>query len=84
MATTAGCILLYTLPDAIAAAMGRVMPIWFYEGQVGSCTQLHSLHTRSPAGSGQRPRRGPAPAAGMRGWPAVAAAAAAVAQGADA
>jgi hypothetical protein len=34
LATFAGCFLFYTLPDAVAAQLGRVMPIWFYEGQV--------------------------------------------------
>lgn len=34
LATFAGCLLSYTIPDAVAAAMGRVMPVWFYEGQV--------------------------------------------------
>ena len=34
LATFAGCVLFYTLPDAVAAQLGRVMPIWFYEGQV--------------------------------------------------
>lgn len=43
LATFTGCIFFYTLPDAIAAALGRVMPFWFYEGQtmllaIGSCT----------------------------------------------
>ncbi|KAL4854407.1 hypothetical protein ACK3TF_004916 [Chlorella vulgaris] len=43
LATFIGCIFFYTLPDAIAAALGRVMPFWFYEGQtmllaIGSCT----------------------------------------------
>jgi hypothetical protein len=33
MATFAGCLLFYTLPDAAAAAAGRVLPAWFYEGQ---------------------------------------------------
>ena len=28
---------MYTLPDAIASQMGRVMPLWFYEGQVRAC-----------------------------------------------
>ncbi|EFN52222.1 hypothetical protein CHLNCDRAFT_139072 [Chlorella variabilis] len=45
MATFSGCLLFYTLPDAIAASMGRVMPAAFYEGQalqtmllaIGSC-----------------------------------------------
>ena len=35
LATFGGCLCFYTLPDAIAAALGRVMPYWFYEGQVG-------------------------------------------------
>lgn len=34
LATFCGCFFLYTLPDAIAAQLGRVMPFWFYEGQV--------------------------------------------------
>jgi hypothetical protein len=43
LATFTGCIFFYTLPDAIAAALGRVMPFWFYEGQtmllaIGACT----------------------------------------------
>lgn len=43
LATFCGCFFLYTLPDAIAAQLGRVMPFWFYEGQtmllaIGSCT----------------------------------------------
>jgi hypothetical protein len=43
MATFAGCILFYTLPDAIASALGRVLPVAFYEGQsmllaLGACT----------------------------------------------
>jgi hypothetical protein len=43
LATFLGCFLLYTLPDAVAANMGRVLPLWFYEAQnqllaIGSCT----------------------------------------------
>ncbi|KAL4446293.1 hypothetical protein ABPG77_003100 [Micractinium sp. CCAP 211/92] len=43
LATFCGCFFLYTLPDAIAAQLGRVMPYWFYEGQtmllaIGLCT----------------------------------------------
>lgn len=43
LATFAGCFLFYTLPDAVAAQLGRVMPIWFYEGQsmllvIGTCS----------------------------------------------
>lgn len=34
LATFCGCFFFYTLPDAVAAAAGRVMPAWFYEGQV--------------------------------------------------
>ena len=34
LATFCGCFCFYTLPDTIAAQLGRVMPIWFYEGQV--------------------------------------------------
>lgn len=34
LATFCGCFFLYTLPDFIAAQLGRVMPFWFYEGQV--------------------------------------------------
>lgn len=42
MATFSGCLLLYTAPDAIAAQLNRVLPLWFYEGQtillaIGSC-----------------------------------------------
>ena len=33
LATFIGCFALYTAPDAIAAAMNRVLPLWFYEGQ---------------------------------------------------
>mmetsp|Transcript_3798 Transcript_3798/g.10852 ORF Transcript_3798/g.10852 Transcript_3798/m.10852 type:complete len:259 (-) Transcript_3798:732-1508(-) len=33
MATFSGCLLFYTAPDAIAAQVNRVLPIWFYEGQ---------------------------------------------------
>lgn len=36
LATFAGCAALYTVPDAVAAQLGRVMPLWFYEGQVGA------------------------------------------------
>ncbi len=39
LATFCGCFFLYTLPDAIAAQLGRVMPYWFYEGQVRFCSQ---------------------------------------------
>ncbi len=34
LATFSGCFFFYTLPDAIAAQLGRVLPFWFYEGQV--------------------------------------------------
>lgn len=42
MATFAGCFLFYTAPDAVAAQLNRVLPLWFYEGQtmllaIGSC-----------------------------------------------
>jgi DNA polymerase delta subunit 1 len=42
LATFAGCMLFYTLPDALAATYNRVLPFWFYESQstllaVGSC-----------------------------------------------
>lgn len=33
MATFSGCLLLYTAPDAIAAQLNTVLPLWFYEGQ---------------------------------------------------
>ena len=33
MATFSGCLLFYTAPDALAAQLNRVLPIWFYEGQ---------------------------------------------------
>ncbi|KAI7841013.1 hypothetical protein COHA_005241 [Chlorella ohadii] len=43
LATFCGCFFFYTLPDAVAAQLGRIMPIWFYEGQsmllaIGTCT----------------------------------------------
>jgi len=43
IATFAGCALFYTLPDAIAAALNKAMPFWFYESQktllaLGSCS----------------------------------------------
>lgn len=41
MATFSGCLLFYTLPDAIAASMGRVMPAAFYEGQARPLTPPH-------------------------------------------
>jgi len=34
LATFVGCSLLYTLPDALAANMNKVLPFWFYESQV--------------------------------------------------
>lgn len=34
LATFCGCICFYTLPDFVASQLGRVMPFWFYEGQV--------------------------------------------------
>ena len=42
LGTFGGCFLLYTAPDAIASALGRVLPLWFYEGQtmllaLGAC-----------------------------------------------
>ena len=42
LATFAGCFALYTAPDAIAAQLNKVLPLWFYEGQtmllaIGSC-----------------------------------------------
>lgn len=42
LATFGGCFAFYTAPDAIASALGRVLPLWFYEGQamllaIGSC-----------------------------------------------
>lgn len=33
LGTFSGCILFYSAPDAIAEQMGRVLPLWFYEGQ---------------------------------------------------
>lgn len=43
LATFCGCFCFYTMPDAIAAQLGRVLPFWFYEGQsmvlaIGTCT----------------------------------------------
>lgn len=43
LATFAGCMAFYTLPDALAAQFDRVLPFSFYEGQtmllaIGSCT----------------------------------------------
>ena len=42
LATFGGCFALYTAPDAVAAAVNKVLPLWFYEGQtmllaIGSC-----------------------------------------------
>ncbi len=42
MATFSGCLLLYTAPDAMAAQLNRVRPMWLYEGKnillaIGSC-----------------------------------------------
>lgn len=42
LATFGGCVAFYTAPDALASALGRVLPLWFYEGQamllaIGSC-----------------------------------------------
>jgi hypothetical protein len=33
VATFAGCALLYSFPDALASALGRSMPYWFYESE---------------------------------------------------
>ena len=33
-ATFAGCALSYTVPDAIAAQLGKTLPYWFYESEV--------------------------------------------------
>ncbi|KAK9810151.1 hypothetical protein WJX72_005684 [[Myrmecia] bisecta] len=43
LATFGGCALFYTIPDAIAAALNKTMPFWFYESQktllaLGSCS----------------------------------------------
>lgn len=43
LATFCGCFFFYTLPDAVAAQLGRVMPIWFYEGQVSGGCQPQGL-----------------------------------------
>jgi hypothetical protein len=32
--TLAGMFMCYSLPDYIAAALGKRMPFWFYESQV--------------------------------------------------
>ena len=32
-ATFAGCALTYSFPDALASALGRSMPYWFYESE---------------------------------------------------
>lgn len=42
LGTFGGCFLFYTAPDAVASAIGRVLPLWFYEGQsillaIGAC-----------------------------------------------
>ena len=46
MATFAGCLLLYTIPDAVASQLGKQLPYIFYERQVSSLlAQLHGdLH----------------------------------------
>lgn len=33
VATFAGCALFYSFPDAVASALGRSMPYWFYESE---------------------------------------------------
>ena len=33
MATFSGCLMFYTAPDALAAQLNMVLPLWFYEGQ---------------------------------------------------
>lgn len=40
-----GMMLLWTIPDLIAAALGKVLPFWFYENQyrlltVGATTSM--------------------------------------------
>ena len=51
LATFCGCFCFYTLPDAIAAQLGRVMPIWFYEGQVSlQCHLPPAVLPTAPAG----------------------------------
>jgi len=33
LATFGGCALLFTLPDAAASALGRSLPVWYYEAE---------------------------------------------------
>lgn len=33
VATFGGCALFYSLPDALASAVGRSLPYWFYESE---------------------------------------------------
>ena len=50
LATFLGCAAFYTAPDAIAAQLGRVIPLWFYEGQVradNGCERLGLKGVRS-------------------------------------